>query len=139
MHNPSHAFTLFRLQSICIGLKHMIHTKSPLDCLAFFSNFTKTVTSGEETAQNNNPLPIIPSNLYRISQQALTRSNRSLKGISKFLERTLPAQYLWQKHHTSVLDFSMLIHWDQVLKGNSVFILSASCIQTYLLKVFPMS
>lgn len=103
MHNAPHAFTLFRLQIICIVLKYMIHTKSPLDSLAFFLiSQKKKVINGEKTAQNNNPFLAILSNLYWISQQALTRSNRSLKGISKFLEITLPAHYLWQKHLTSV-------------------------------------
>lgn len=109
MHNDTHASTLFRLQSICIVLKHMVYTKLPLACLVF-ADFTKTIKDGEERAQNNNLLSIIPPNLYHISQQALTRSNKSLKGISKFLKRTLPAQYLLQKHCATKLDFNMHIH-----------------------------
>lgn len=110
MHHHTHASTLFRLQSICIVRKHMIYTKLPFACLFFFPDFTKNIKNGEETAQNNNPLSIIPPNMYHISQQALTRSNKSLKGISKFPERTVSAQYILQEHHASKLDFNMHIH-----------------------------
>lgn len=48
----------------------MVHKNS---LLLVFADFTKTIKNGEETAQNNNPLSIIPPNLYHISQQALTR------------------------------------------------------------------